>query len=160
MQMQARASLPPVFGIAHPLRAYGINSPRAQARLVVLALLADGRLDECEIDLLARRGILGDLGITRSDFLAVLSDFCSDVAGQLPVRGGGYQLTQAALGGMLDEVSDRKTREKLLRHMHALIKSDGHLSEAEASLIRGAIDHWLPCGNSGDRVRAAATKNG
>ena len=65
MCLHAGESLPPVFGFRHPLRAYATNSPRAQARLVVLALLADGQLDEREIDTLDRRGILADLGIAR-----------------------------------------------------------------------------------------------
>lgn len=144
MCLQARESSPPVYGFRHPLRAYAINSPRAQARLVVLALLADGRLDEREIDALERRGILADLGIARAAFIEVLSDFCSDVAGQLPVSGGDYQLTRKALGGMLDEVSDRTVRKKLLRHMLALIRSDGHFSDAEETLIRSTIDYWQP----------------
>lgn len=142
MRLQARESLLPVFGFRHPLRAYSINSPRALARLVVLALLADGQLDEREIDALDRRGILADLGIARSAFVEVLSDFCSDVAGQLPLSGGGYQLTPNALAGMLDEVSDRTARERLLRHMLVVITSDGHLSESEKSLICRTIEHW------------------
>ncbi len=152
MCMQARESLPPVFGVRHPLRAYAVNSPRAQARLVVLALLADGRLDEREIDALDRRGIFADLGIARSSFVEVLSDFCSDVAGQLPVSGGGYQLTQKALGGMLDEVSDSMMRARLLRHMLAVIDSDGHLSDSEKSLICTAIEHWQPRWAGGGRT--------
>nr|MBL8411773.1 TerB family tellurite resistance protein [Dechloromonas sp.] len=142
MRMQARESQLPVFGVRHPLRAYATNSPRAQARLVVLALLADGQLDEREIDALDRRGIFADLGIARSAFVEVLSDFCSDVADQLPVSGSGYQLTQKALAGMLDEVSDRRVRVRLLRHMLAVINSDGHLSDAEKSLICTAMEHW------------------
>ncbi len=152
MRMQARESQLPVFGVRHPLRAYATNSPRAQARLVVLALLADGRLDECEIDALDRRGIFADLGIARSAFVEVLSDFCSDVAGQLPVSGSGYQLTQKALAGMLDEVSDRRVRVRLLRHMLAVINSDGHLSDAEQSLIRSTIEHWQSGWADGSRM--------
>lgn len=154
MRLQARESLHPVFGHRHPLRAYASNSPRAQARLVVLALLADGRLDEREIDALDRRGILADLGIARSAFVEVLSDFCSDVAGQLPVSGDGYQITPKALGGMLDEVSDRTVSEKLLRHMLAVTKSDGHLSEAEKNLICSAIEHWQLPREGGGRMPA------
>lgn len=152
MHLQARESLPPVFGSRHPLRAYPTNSPRAQARLVVLALLADGRLDEREIDALDRRGILADLGIARSAFVEVLADFCSDVAGQLPVSGESYRITPKALGGLLDEVSDRTAREKLLRHMLVVIQSDGHLSAAEKHLICSTIEHWQPLRGGGKRT--------
>ena len=155
MRLQACESLPPVFGFRHPLRAYAINSPRAQARLVVLALLADGQLDEREIDTLDRRGILTDLGIARSAFAEVLSDFCSDVAGQLPVRDGGYHIAPTALGGMLDEVSDRTVRMKLLRHILVVINSDGYLSDAEKNLICSTIEHWQPGLASGSRMPGA-----
>lgn len=160
IHMQTRESSPPVFGVRHPLRAYAPNSPRAQARLVVLALLADGRLDEREIDALNRRGIFSDLGIARSTFLEVLSDFCSDLASQLPVRGGGYQISHKALGGMLGEVSDGAVREKLLRHMLVVINSDGHLSDVEKSLMCSAIDHWLPGWIGGRRIAAADPQHG
>lgn len=155
MCLHAGESLPPVFGFRHPLRAYATNSPRAQARLVVLALLADGQLDEREIDTLDRRGILADLGIAQSSFAEVLSDFCSDIAGQLPVSDGGYQIAPTALGGMLDEVSDQAVREKLLRHMLVVINSDGQLSDAEKNLICSAIEHWQPRLAGGSRMPGA-----
>lgn len=160
MRLQARESLPPVFGSRHPLRAYATNSPRAQARLVVLALLADGRLDEREIDALDRRGILADLGIARSAFVEVLSDFCSDVAGRLPVSGDGYQITPMALGGMLDEVSDRTVRDKLLRHMLVVIRSDGHLSTAEKNLIYSTMEHWQLPREGGGRATGGDQRTG
>lgn len=144
MSMQARESFRPVIGTHHPLRAYAVNSPRAKARLVVLALLADGRLDDREMMALDRRGVFADLGIAREDFVQVLYDFCADVAGQLPVGAGGYNLTPKTLDGLFGEVNDREARQKLLQHIVAVISSDGHLSDTEESLFRSAIDHWTP----------------
>lgn len=144
MCMQARELESPVFGVRHPLRTYATNSPRAQARLLVFAMLADGRLDECEIDALDRRGILADLDITRAIFFEVFSDLCSDIAAQLPISGDGYPIGPQVLSGLLDEVSDRRVREKLLKHMLSLVQSDGHLSVAEKHLISGALKHWQP----------------
>ncbi|MRR50103.1 MAG: TerB family tellurite resistance protein [Rhodocyclaceae bacterium] len=144
MSMQARESLRPFRGPHHPLRAYAVDSPRAKARLVVLALLADGRLDECEISALERRGVYTDLGITREDFVQVLYDFCADVAAHLSAGSGGYRLTPTTLAGLFNEVADGKAREKLLRHMVAVISSDGKLSDAEENLFLNAMDHWNP----------------
>ena len=144
MSLQARESFRPVIGPHHALRAYAVNSPRAKARLVVLAMLADGRLDEREMVAIERRGVFADLGIAREDFVQVLHDFCGDVAGQLPAGAGGYQLTSKTLAGLFGEVADREAREKLLQHMVAVISSDGHLSNAEERLFRSAIDHWQP----------------
>ena len=144
MSMQAREIFRPFIGKHHPLRAYPTNSPRAKARLVVLALLADGRLDESEMAALDRRGAFATLGISREDFVQVLYDFCSDIAGQLPVGSGGYRLTAKALGGLFGEVADREAREKLLQLIVSVISSDGRLSDAEESLFLSAIDHWKP----------------
>ena len=101
------------------------------------------------------KGILTDLGIARAAFAEVLSDFCSDVAGQLPASDGGYQIGPTALGGMLDEVSDPTVREKLLRHMLVVINSDGHLSDAEKNLICNTIEHWQPRLAGGSRMPGA-----
>lgn len=144
MSIQARESLRPFRGPHHPLRAYAVNSPRAKARLIVLALLADGRLDECEMAALERRGVYADLGIAREDFVQVLYDFCSDVAEHVPVGSGGYRLTPEALAGLFGEVADRETHPKLIQHIVAVISSDGRLSDAEERLFRSAMDHWKP----------------
>lgn len=144
MSIQARESFRPVTGPHHPLRVYATNSPRAKARLLVIALLADGRLDEREIAALDRRGVFADLDIAREDFVQVLYDFCGDVAGHLSVGPGGYTLTAQALVGLFDEVDDHAARGLLLKHMAAVISSDGHLSDAEKSLFQSAIDYWKP----------------
>lgn len=144
MSMQARNSLRPFRGPHHPLRAYAVDSPRAKARLIVLALLADGRLDEREIAALERRGVYADLGIAREDFVQVLYDFCTDVAEHVSVGSGSYQLTPKTLAGLFNEIADGTAREILLRHMVAVITSDGHLSEAEENLFLNAMDHWTP----------------
>lgn len=144
MSMQARETFRPFVGNHHPLRAYPTNSPRAKARLVVLALLADGRLDEREMAALDRRGAFATLGITREDFVRVLYDFCSDVAGQLPATSRGYRLTPKMLDGLFGEIVERETCEKLLQLIFSVISSDGRLTDAEESLYWSAVRQWRP----------------
>jgi hypothetical protein len=144
MSLQARESARPFVGTRHPLRAYALDSPRAKARLIVLALLADGDLDEREIAVLDRRRAFGDLGIARHDFIQVLYDFCGDVAGQLPLGRGGYRLTPETLVGLFGEVADRAARDTLVQLIAAVIGSDGRLSEAEKNLLRCALTTWGP----------------
>jgi hypothetical protein len=144
MSLQARESFHPYIGTGHPLRAYAVDSPRAKARLVVLAMLADGRLDERELEVLERRGVFAALGIAREDFVQVLYDFCHDVAGLLPVGRGGFRLTPATLSGLLGEVDNPGEREKLLQLITAVISSDGRLSDAEESLFMTALEAWKP----------------
>lgn len=141
MTMQAREMFPPRQGKAHPLRPYPANSPRAMARLVVLALLADGQLDERELNVLERRGAFAALGISREDFVQVLYDFCADVA-KLSATAGGYQLSPALLSALFSEVSDPRAKERVLNLIVAVVSSDGRFSDGEEKLFLNAVEAW------------------
>jgi hypothetical protein len=141
MTMQARESLSPIKHPGHPLRTYPVDSPRAKARLIVLALLADGRVDAAELDGLAKYRTFEELGISRDDFFQVLYDFCADAAG-LPEGSGNYLMSPALLETLFDEVSDAGERQKLIRLIFDVIRSDGHLAESEARLFWRALDTW------------------
>jgi hypothetical protein len=120
---------------------YPVDSPRAKARLIVLALFADGRVDALELNSLARRGVFAELGLTGEDFFQVLYDFCADATG-LPEGRGSYLMSPALLDTMFDEVSDTGERQKLVRLIFDVIRSDGHLAEGEARLFWKALDSW------------------
>lgn len=141
MTLQARETFVPHPGISHPLRAYPVNSPRAKARLIVLALLADGRLDKKEIESLERRGVYATLGLSREDFVDVLYDFCSDVA-RLPSGQGNYLLSATLLENLFAEVDDPAAKKALMRHIFDIICSDGKLADGEERLFWTAVDRW------------------
>ena len=141
MTMQARESLAPIRQPGSPLRTYPVDSPRARARLLVLALLADGRVDAAELDSLAKYQAFAELGISREDFFQVLYDFCADAAG-LPEGSGTYLMSPADLDHLFAEVCGAGERQRLLRLMFDLIRSDGHLAESEARLFWRALDTW------------------
>ena len=159
MAMQARESFSPINYPGRSLRAYPVDSPRAKARLIVLAMLADGRVNASELDALAKYQAFLELGISRDDFFQVLYDFCRDAAG-LPVGRGNYLMSPALLETMFDEVSDIRERQKLARLIFDVIRSDGHLAEGEARLFWKALDSWRLRLDDGIeyRPRAAAAK--
>lgn len=144
MSLHAHESARPHVGTRHPLRAYDLNSPRAKARLIVLSLLADGRLDDRELEVLDRQGIFAALGLDREDFVQVMYDFCSDVADMLPADQGSFHLTPLTLAGLFGEVDEHGECEKLLRLITDVISSDGQLSTAEESLFISALEAWTP----------------
>jgi hypothetical protein len=157
MTMQARESLSPIRHPGRPLRIYPTDSPRAKARLIVLALLADGRVDAAELDGLAKYQAFEELGISRNDFFQVLYDFCAD-AGRLPEGSGNYLMSPELLDNLFAEVCSTGERQKLIRLVFDVIRSDGHLAESEARLFWKALDTWrLRLDDSIDyRPRAAA----
>lgn len=159
MTMQARETPPPISDPGRPLRTYPADSPRAKARLIVLALFADGRIHALELSSLARRGVFAELGITGDDFFQVLHDFCADAAG-LPKGRGNYLMSPALLETLFDEVSDAGERQKLVRLIFDVIRSDGHLAEGEARLFWKALDSWRLRLDDGIefRPRAAAAR--
>lgn len=157
MTIQARETLPPRVGTAHPLREYPRNSPRAKARLLVLALLADGRLDKREFESLAERGVYAALGLHRDDFIAVLMDFCHDAA-RLPTGRGSYLLSPAILRGLFAEVAGQSERKALMQHIFAIICSDGQLDAGEERLFWQAVEAWnLQAADISPDSRTAAT---
>jgi uncharacterized tellurite resistance protein B-like protein len=141
MTMQAREMCAPYTNPNQALRAYAPNSPRAKARLVVLAMLADGRLDDAELESLARHGTFAELGIAREDFFEVLYDFCADVE-NLPNGSGDYLLSPVVLEQLFGEIDSTAERQALLRQIFDMIRSDGHLAESEADLFWHAVDTW------------------
>ena len=149
MSMQARETFRPIIGTHYPLRVYPANSPRAKARLVVLAMLADGRLDDAELESLTRHGMFAELGIAREDFFEVLYDFCADVE-NLPNGSGDYLLSPVVLEQLFGEVNSAAERQLLLRQIFNMIRSDGHLADSEADLFWQAVDAW--------KFRAAETR--
>ncbi len=141
MTMQARAMFPLPSEPRHPLRAYPINSASAKARLVVLALLADGRLDECELEVLNRRGSFAALGISREGFVQVLHEFCADVS-QLAGGAADWRVSPDLLAGLFAEVTEVEARYAVLRLIISVISSDGQLARGEERLFLGALDAW------------------
>lgn len=152
MTMQARDIRVPIMKPGVSLRTYPTDSPRARARLIVLALLADGRVEAAELDSLNRRDAFATLGLTREVFFQVLYDFCADLV-ELPIRGGSYLVSSAVLEGLFAEIRHPDERQKLLRLIFDVIRSDGHLAEGEGRLFWNALDAWKLRLNDGAEVR-------
>lgn len=153
MTLQTREMHPPRPSRHHPLRAYPLGSPRAKARLIALALLADGRLEDGEIDAMERSGAFFRLGISRSDFFEVMADFCADLM-RLPEGNGNAMLTPTMLAGLFAEVDNGKDRTMLLQLIFELAHSDGTISGNEEKLLQHAIENWaVPSGSGAERHR-------
>lgn len=152
MTMQARAMFPQPSEPRHPLRVYPVNSAQAKARLVVLALLADGRLDECELEVLNRRACFSALGISREGFVQVLHEFCADVS-RLADGAADWRVAPDLLAGLFAEVTEVQARQTVLRLIISVISSDGHLARGEERLFLGALDAW------GNGLAGSTTRN-
>ena len=141
MSIQARERIHSPRRAARSLRPYPVDSARAKARLLVLAMIADGKIAAEELDGLMKRGAFAELGITRNDVLEVLFEFGADLAG-LPVSGFEVVITPRAVESLLAEISDESEKLAMLRLIFDVIRSDGELAPAESRLFWKALDAW------------------
>jgi len=125
------------------MRNYPIDSPQAKARIIALALLADGCLDKSEIECLERRDIVNRIGITNHAFDMVMHEFCQDIDHSgLCGRNGQLNLEHPAIKAILDEIRQRNVRQDLLRAIFDIVHADRNVSVGEAQLTSLAMSHW------------------
>ena len=125
------------------MRHYPSDSPQAMARLVVLALLADGIIDTRELDLLDDRGTIASLGLDSTSFDDVFYGFCADMlrTGQR-MTSERLDLDENTIDRMLDEVRNPLLQKKTLRAMMDIVHADRHLAGGEAALIARVLKRW------------------
>lgn len=123
------------------MRSYPPDSPKALARLVAMAVVADGEMDNCEIDRLRELDVFSMLGVESEGFYQVLLELCRDLA----VSGSGSHvslLSTERLEQLAADVTDPKLRKLVLSAMLVTAKADGEVSVGEQTLLRFLIDRW------------------
>jgi hypothetical protein len=125
------------------MRHYPSDSPQAMARLLVLALLADGLIDTSELDLLDDKRTIASLGLDSAGFDEVFYGFCADMlrTGQR-MTSDRLDLDEDTIDRMLDEVRDPLLQKKTLRAMMDIVHADRQLAGGEAALFARALKRW------------------
>ncbi len=123
------------------MRSYTQNSPEAMARIIALILLADGDLDDGEVDMLDHLGVYDRLGVSRKTFIRVVKEYFDDLLHD--DTGDRIRLLDAKrLDVVLDGVDDEKKRIDLAAIMLSLISADGDMNDAELATLRHVLSHW------------------
>ena len=125
------------------MRTYPQNSPHAAARVVALALLADGQLHRVELDMLERLGAHAQLGLARAELQEVIDTFFEDLPES--VRQGWADvclLNPRMIRQLMDEVDDPGLRLKVMRLCVALVEADGNVAEDESMVLMAAVEEW------------------
>jgi uncharacterized tellurite resistance protein B-like protein len=125
------------------MRTYTTNSPHAAARIIAVALLADGHLSKVEVDLLDRLDVAHQLGLARSDLHSVVHGFCEDL---LASASGGWadacRIDRSTLFGLLAEIDDPALRRQVLQLCCRVVEADDHVADGESTLLLAALEHW------------------
>ena len=143
------------------MRSYPANSPEAAARIVALALVADGHVSLIEIDTLQRQDIACRLGLSAEAFREVLHGLCEDLLVQSPrVWNDTARIDPRLIGDLLDEVDDPGLCTELIHLCRTVVEADAHVADGEALMLSTAFVHWhrrlsSPTGASRPSTRAA-----
>ena len=125
------------------MRTYPNNSPHAAARIVALAMLADGHLCRTELDALACVDVHTQLGLPPAELHAIVHALCEDL---LSSSHGTWEaacrVDSGSLAALLSEIDDPALRVKVLRLCLTVFAADEHLAEGESIVLIAAIKCW------------------
>ncbi|MFM6986669.1 MAG: TerB family tellurite resistance protein [Hydrogenophaga sp.] len=123
------------------MKAYPTNSPEAAARLLAMAMVADGQYSMTEIRSLDRQQAPARLGLDSAAFKAVVDSFCEDL---LLANNGQWtgQLAVDTRRQLMGEITDPALQDLILQMCESLILADGHLADGEVELLDALSAAW------------------
>ncbi len=125
------------------MRHYPLNSPEAAARIVAMALLADGNVSKLELDALDKLKAHEALGLERQAMISVLQALCEDLyAGMNASWCDGGPIDQRTLEAVLDDVQDPALQEVVIDICRTLIEADHWVSHGESLLLNAVVSRW------------------
>jgi hypothetical protein len=125
------------------MRPYPSNSGQSAARIVALAMLADGHLSRQELQVLDQADTLERLGLDRDAWQQVLHDLCEDLQCKHHLSWAqACQVDVRSLTEVLDEITDPALRRHVLQLCRSVVESDGLVTEDEWVVMACAVDRW------------------
>ena len=125
------------------MRSYPCNSAQAAARIVALTVLADGDIGTAEIDLMRRLDVPKQLGLSQSDFDAVVDTFCEDLllSKQL-IWADACPVDERTLAQLMGEIDEPNLRRQVLRLCVEIAEVDSRVTDGESIVLVAAVEHW------------------
>ena len=125
------------------MRSYPSNSPEAAARILALAMLADGHLCKSELDALEQHRAHAQLGLSPGQWHDVLHGFCEDLLTHAHLTWAEVcQIDRETLAALLSEIDDAALQRRLLQLCVQVVDADSHLAEGESVLLVEACRQW------------------
>lgn len=125
------------------MRNYPIDSTEAMARIVAIALLADGALDPSEIEALEKHQLRDNLGLPTETLERVIHEFCDDLLQTARAPNiGQIELDVQLVNHLLDDIQSPDLQKKALTAIVDIVNADGSLNAGEAILISQAMSRW------------------
>lgn len=125
------------------MRSYPIDSPHAAARLLAMALVADGNYSFTELRALDRLGASEQLGLSPEAFKVVIETFCTDLLEAAHGEWtGSARMHEGSRQQLLNEVRDPALRARIVGLCQAVVHADGHEADGEAALLDALTRAW------------------
>ncbi|MEF8724786.1 MAG: TerB family tellurite resistance protein [Candidatus Accumulibacter delftensis] len=125
------------------MRNYPIDSAEAMARIVALALLADGALDHSEVEALEKHELRETLGLPAETLERVIHEFCNDLMQTARAPNiGQIELDLQLVDHLLDDIQSPELQKRALTAIVDIVNADGSLNSGEAILISQAMSRW------------------
>jgi uncharacterized tellurite resistance protein B-like protein len=125
------------------MRTYIRNSPEAAARIVALAMMADGHLSREELLVLDYLRAPEQLGLSEDRMDTVVNDFCQDLQSSMRLSWAeACHVDARTLAELMAEVDDAALRLRLLQICRSVVEADAHVSEGESAVLGAMVEHW------------------
>ena len=125
------------------MRSYPLNSPQAAARIVALALLADGVMESEEMLMLEYVRAHEQLGLSMHQLDAVVEAFGQDIeVARHPGWAEDGLVDPRTMAALMAEIDDPALRRKVLRLCIAVVEADGRVHDSESAVVNAAVEHW------------------
>jgi hypothetical protein len=125
------------------MRTYTTDSAEAMARVIALALLADGALDHSELESLTKRGLDDQINIDPATLDRVIHEFCNDLMQCAPAPNvGQIEFDRELIDHLLDDIRSPELQKKALSAILGIVNADGCLNGGEAILVSEAMNRW------------------
>lgn len=125
------------------MRSYLSNSPQAAARIIALAMLADGHLSRAELEDLVAQGVHGQLGLQPEELFAVVQTCCEDLLAVTQLTwADACRVDARTLSGLMAEIDDPALRLKVLALCISVVEADNFVAEGESAVLGAAVEHW------------------
>jgi uncharacterized tellurite resistance protein B-like protein len=124
------------------MKTYVQNSPEAMARVVAMMIVTDAHIDDREIALLDRLDAYTMLGLTRSEFMAVSRDYCSELVAEAEEFGTSALLDPDRADYVISCVDVASRRLTVAKLLLGVIAADSQQRESELVLFDHILDRW------------------
>jgi uncharacterized tellurite resistance protein B-like protein len=125
------------------VRSYPRNSPRAAARLIALAMIADGHVCRSELEAVRHADAEARLGLSPGELGRVMQELCEDLLQASPHHGTlSSCIDESLVEALTRELDDPALQRQVMGVVSRAVAADGHLADGERFVLDCLHASW------------------